>query len=233
MRLSDAYEFARASRALSTTGAITTSNSDGFTNPTIGTTYRLIDQTSSPAVIDLTLNIAPNSFKAQEAGGGHRGTVASGNQPVTFTTTIGREMKAFTIDGSFSTAYVGNTYYETLANNANYYDHQFFNYTFAINTQTRLTQRLSINLGTGYTIADKAYDTALSTGTKWTAIPANTLDFTAAINYHFIPNRLVGGLTYTYDDFSNGKSIYPAVTSDTETKNHYANIFGARVQYLF
>jgi hypothetical protein len=233
MRLMDSYEFAKAFRALSSTGASITSNDQGFNNPTIGTTYRVIDQSSYPADIDLTLTISPNSFKDKEAGGGHDGTVASGNQPVTLTTAIGREMKAFTISGVFSAIYAGNRYYEALTNNENYYEHQYFNYNFAINTQTRITDRLSFNLGTGYTITDKAYDTNLTTGTKFTSTLANTLAFNTAINYHIIPNKLVGSLTYTYDDFSNSKSTYTAAASDTSSKNHYANIFGARVDYLF
>jgi len=233
LRLSDSYAFAKAFKATSSTGSNTTNNDEGFVNPTIGTTYRIIDQSSAPADMDVTLNISPDAFKDKEAGSGHDGTEASGNQPVTFTADIGREMKAFTIDGSFSTVYEGNRYYEVLSNNDNYYEHQYFNYVFAMNTQTRLTDRLSFNLGSGYTIADKAYLTNLSTGTKSLVTPANTWDVTSALNYHFIPNKLVGGLTYTYDDFSNGKSTYTTVTSDTETKNHYANIFGARVQYLF
>lgn len=233
LRLTDSYEFNKAFKALSSTGAATTNSNEGFINPTIGTTYRLLDQSNSPADMDISLNIAPDAFRAKEAGSGKDGTVASGNQPITFTTSIGREMKIFTIDGSFSTIYAGNRYYEALTNNDNYYEQEYFNYNFAINTQTRFTDRLSLNLGAGYTIADKAYVTNLSTGTKYTATLANTLDFTAAINYHFIPNKLVGGLTYTFDDFSNGKSTYATASSDTETKNHYANIFGARVQYLF
>jgi len=233
IRLSDSYSFNKAFKALTTTGANTTSNNEGFNNPTIGTTYRMIDQSNSPADIDLTLNISPNAFKDKEAGGGHDGTVASGNQPITFTTGIGREMKAFSILGTFSTIFEGNRYYEALSNDDNYYEHQYFNYEFAINTQTRLTDRLSFNLGSGYTIADKAHVTNLSTGTKFLATLADTLDFTAAINYHIIPNRLVGGITYTYDGYSNGKSTYATASSDTETKNHYANVIGARLQYLF
>lgn len=233
MRLTDSYEFTKAFRALSSTGSSSTSNNDGFNNPTIGTTWRAVDQSAFPADLDLTLNISPNSFKDKEAGGGQNGTVASGNQPVTLSTAIGREMKDFTISGVFTTIYAGNRYYESLTNNSNYYEQQYFNYTFALNTQTRFTERLSLNLGSGYTITDKGYATNLTTGTKFVATLGNTLDFNAALNYHIIPNKLVGSLTYTYDDFSASKSTYPTAASDTSTKNHNANIFGARVLYLF
>ncbi|MBF0504152.1 MAG: hypothetical protein HQL14_03520 [Candidatus Omnitrophica bacterium] len=233
LRLIDSYAFNKAAQSVSTTGAVTNNNNEGFNNPTIGTIYRVLEQPSFPADVDLTFNISPSAFSAKEAGSGRNGTVASGTQPIAVVTGIGREMKNFTIEGTFTTTYVGNKYYESYANDDNYLEQEYFNYSFGLNTQTRLTERLSINLGAGYTITDHAYLTNLSTGTKVYVTIPNTFDLTGSINYHFIPNRLVGALTYTYDDYSTGKNTYSAVTSDTESRNHYANVFGARMQYLF
>ena len=231
--LIDSYAFNRADKTLSTTGAISSNNNEGFANPTLRTSYRLLDQAKSPADLDLSLQVSPNAFKDKSAGDGHDGTIASGDQPIAIITALGREMKMFTILGTFTTTYAGNQYYSSWATNDNYYVHQYFDYSFAINTQTRFTDRFSINLGATYSIDDKTYVTNLTTGTYSTSTPANTLALNSAINYQIIPNRLVGSLTYTYDDYSTGKSTYATLTSDTSTKDHYANVFGLRADYLF
>ena len=233
LTVGDSYQFGKAFNAVTTTGAITSSTNEGFNNPVIATKYRVLDQSSSPYDLDLTLSIAPNAFPSKEAGKGRNGSVASGTQPVAFMTGIGHAFNAFSIQGTFTTTYVGNRYYEVYSDDNNYLIQNYFNYTFALNTQTRFTDRLSINLGTAYTFGDKAYITNLSTGTQDFATFANTLDFNGSFNYGFIPNELVGRLTYKFDDFSNNKTIYSTPTSNTATKNHYAHTFGAILTYLY
>ena len=96
----------------------------------------------------------------------------------------------------------------------------------------RFTDRFSLNLGVGYTVVDGYNASNVNTGAAWTAIPSNTLAFNAALNYHFIPNRLVGGLTYTYADYSDNASDSTSGSSNSETKNYSGNIVGVRMQYL-
>ncbi len=53
------------------------------------------------------------------------------------------------------------------------------------------------------------------------------------MNYHFVPNRVVGALTYTYDNYGISQNIFPNPASNTAVINRFGNVFGVRLMYLF
>ena len=106
--------------------------------------------------------------------------------------------------------------------------------TLGIHSQTRLTDRIAINLYGGYDLVNNLNEINLTSGATSIYVPSNTLFFGTILNYQFIPNRLVGGITYEYDSFSTSKSLSNVDPSlSGEAKQNNANVFGLRMQYLF
>jgi hypothetical protein len=217
-------------------GTTSQANANGFTDPTFGATYRAVDQRhSAPLDWDLTLNYAPDMMDASSAGGGHDGSENAGRQAVTMETLVGREMKGFTIAGLAGVTYNGKKTYTTLANNDTNTNSSYWNYFTALETQTRITDRFSINGDIRYNGYDDNNATNQTTGENWINKTPDDVDFTVALNYHFIPNRLVGQLSYDNILYttSGASTDHTTPTSNSTTSELGHNILGARLFYTF
>jgi len=234
MHISDAFESNTNSPTNSSTGASSSSYADGLVDPTIGATWRAVDQARhNPVDLDFTLNYTPDMFTASVADAGHDGSVALGRQTASFITGIGREMKNFSVLGSGTATYVGKRNYQSSDSGDQFTQNDGFNYALDLATQTRLTDRFSFNLGVGYNFVNSLGTANTTTGSTWNSHGANYVSIPVALNYHFIPNRVVGSLTYDYVNYENSSNVYPTPRSDTSVENHDENVFGVRLAYVF
>jgi hypothetical protein len=215
------------------TGDVTTGNSSGFSDPTFSATYRLLEQLRSPIILDLTASYSPNLIDATSSGGGRDGNVARGGAAAGFSLALGREMKAFTIAATATGTYVGRQTTELLSNATSTESDAHWNYDLGLNTQTRFSDRVSLNAGVAYGITGSYGVANVQTGNPRTSEGPDARSFNAAINCHLVPNRLVGAITYTYTSDTDGKNIFPSPVSDNSVQNRTGNVVGVRLMYVF
>ena len=132
------------------TGDVTTGNAHGFNDPTLSATYRLLDERHSPMILDLTGSYSPDLIDATASGGGHDGNVARGGPTAGFSLALGREMRAFTIAVTGGGTSVGRQTTQLLSNGTFTEADSHWNYDLSLMTQTRFSDRLSLNAGVGY-----------------------------------------------------------------------------------
>ena len=77
----------------------------GWEDPSIGLTYRLVDQKDQPFILDFLGHYSPDAFSSRAAINGEDATVARGGDEADFGLAIARETRFFTIRGSV-TAYL-------------------------------------------------------------------------------------------------------------------------------
>ena len=235
LRLLENYSFGHTYRDNQINGNTTSSSVSGFSDPTVSAAYRFIDQRRAhPVSSTVDLSYTPDMIDSEAAGGGQSGNEGAGRQSGTMSVDVGREMKNFTIDGITGLSYEGKRRYTNLGNNDNFQVDPFWNYFFGLRSQVRFTERLSLNADYRYTVQDSTNNTNNTTGLSFAQSNPNFSDFTLAFNYHFIPNRLVGQLSYDYYDYANSSNTYAtAPTDSTTTKDQTNNVIGARLLYVF
>jgi hypothetical protein len=91
-----------------------------------------------------------------------------------------------------------------------------------------------MNIDYRFTAQSSTSNTNTTTGANFDQSNPDFSDFTIAFNYHFIPNRLVGQLSYDYYDYASSSNTFPnSPSSNTETKDQMNNILGVRLLYVF
>ena len=211
-------------------------NSNGFSDPNFGITYRVIDQRHhEPVDLDFAMSYAPNMISDSAPGGGHDGAESAGGQVAAFGATLGREMKDFTIAGSATATYHGKREYEALATDDDISPNSFWAYEANLQTQTRITSRFSIDAGVAYYDFDNYTAANQTTGLTWIGRNPDYANFSVGFNYHFIPNRLVGQLSYNYDLYTTNGELnnYSTPSDNSYIKYEGNNIFGAKLFYTF
>ncbi len=233
IRASLGYGINNRDSTAATTGDVTTGNARGFSDPAIGATLRVLDEPQSPLILDLTTSYSPDAFSSQSSGGGHDGTIARGGQTAGLSFALGREMKSFTVAGTAAGTYVGQQMTELLSNSTSTESAAHWNYSLALTTQTRFTERVSLNAGVAFRPQRTTTCLTSTTGTSHTYAPPNTRTLNVALNYHFQPNRLVGAVTYAYNSFTTATNTFAKAASDTAVENRMGNVVGARLMYVF
>ena len=219
VRITESYSWERDEYTLDS--ASSASSSKYTSNPKFGATYRVLDQSAYPVDADLSVSYTPNF----NINGGY---VTSGLQMVGLTGSIGREMKAFTVQLTGSAEYHGVLKNISLDER----EGQYWFYILGLDTQTRLTDRFSVNCGIKYYFPDtqKIHDVDGVEKDLW----GNYMSINTAFNYQIIPNRLVGAITYSYVPTNSVKVKHSNPGRDNENLNElYGNVVGVRLQYLF
>jgi hypothetical protein len=109
---------------------------------------------------------------------------------------------------------------------------QYWLYILGLNTQTRLTDRFSVNCGMEYYFPDiqKFHVADGVSNDVW----GSYMSIDTAFNYQIIPNKLVAALTYSYVPTNSVKIKHSNPGRDNEDLNElYGNMVGVRLQYLF
>ena len=103
-----------------------------------------------------------------------------------------------------------------------------------MNTQSRFSDRVSLNAGVGYGITGNYGVANVQTGNPRTSEGPDSRSFNAALNWHLVPNRLVGAITCTYDSYTDGKNIFPQPgVRQRSVQNRTGNVVGVRLLYVF
>jgi len=216
-----------------TTGDVTTGNASGFNDPTFSVTFRPLDEPRSPVILDLTVSYSPNTFASETAGGTSNGTIARGGQATGLSFALGRVMKSFTIAGTAASTYDGAQTNELLSNGTSTASGAFWSYTFGLVTETRFTERVSLDAGVTVSTSASYAVSNVQNGNPRTYAPPSTRALNIAMNYHFRPNRLVGSFTYSYDNDTTSTNTFAKASSDTAVENRMGNVVGFRLLYAF
>jgi hypothetical protein len=210
-----------------TAGGATDHDRAGLTDPSIGLTWRVVDQAnSSPVNLDLLADYQANLIDART------NNVAQGGESGEFGAAISKVMPNFTIYGKAAAdRYGASSQFDPATPNfvrtGSYWD-----YLVDLQTQTRLNDLFSINAGVGYVFANNARVTDVTTGTDHIAAPGDGLKLNAALNYQVVPNSLVASLTYDFRHDYTSKDLFALPAADTFLRNHDDNQFGVKLDYV-
>ncbi|MBV8060056.1 MAG: hypothetical protein JO253_00840, partial [Alphaproteobacteria bacterium] len=126
----------------------------GFTDPTVGATYRIIDQTQAPLLWDVSGYYTPDLFPDKTGTTDNTGTIADGRQSGELSTSISRVMKSLTVQATTGVDFLGKQKALHLGDGSSTDVRPTTDYFIGLRTQTRLTSRASIDLGSIYTMHD-------------------------------------------------------------------------------
>jgi hypothetical protein len=233
IRLIMGYGINQRDSTAATTGDVTTGNANGFNDPTFSATYRLLDALRSPVILDLTGSYSPDAIAAKSSGGGTNGTIARGGPTGGFSVALGREMKSFTIAGTAATTNVGSQTTLLLSNGTSSRSDAHWSNDLGLNTQTRFTDRVSLNAGVSYTTTGMYAVSNVVSGNPYTYTPPKTSALNLAVNFHVVPNRVVGAITYTYDSYTDATNTFAKPASNTAIENRTGSVVGIRLMYAF
>ena len=231
VRLSDTYIPSSKTDFNNVAGPATETRSSGLSDPTIGFTYRIVDQKSSPVNFDVIGSYSPDIIDAKSSTTSHDGTVARGGQQGSLGVATSYETRSFTVLGSVGTNYLGsrdvrnpNTDFTTSVDSS-------WDYFAGVQTQTRITDQFSINAGVTYTTSNHA--DASNPNVAYTIKNGNVTDLNLSLNYAVIPNRLVAQLIYNRDLYDNSHNQFTVATADTTTTDHVGDVYTAKLLYVF
>jgi hypothetical protein len=221
------------SRDTSAAGLVTGAGRQGFDNPTLGVTYRLIDQTNHPFLLDLKGTYTPDAFPSKTPAGISDGTIAYGGSQGSLGVALGRETKMFTVQASVTGKWQGPTDEQNMVNGDTIHTSGFWAPTLGLATQTRITPRLSVNVNGDYTFNGSPNVVNEDNGVFYQSNRGNYGDLGVAVNYHVIPNRVVGSLGYTHTFFGQTDNVFPVDPDRDAALTRASDTFGATVRYVF
>jgi hypothetical protein len=215
-------------------GTETSLTDQGWTDPEFGIVYRALDQNFYPFTLDLRGSYAPNWISAKSATDAGDGSVARGGQLGDFGLTLGRETEQFTIAGTFDAQYSDTRKIADQATGADIFTGAYWLYDIGLATQWRFSPILSVNAGAGYSFGynDNVFNTGTSLEHQNRANATPNLN--AAVNYHFIPNTLVGSVNYEHEFGGGSNNLYFADPADNySVHNKSTDILGVSLRYQF
>jgi len=217
-------------------GATTFTRSEGMSDPTLGLTWRAIDQARHPLSLDLLGSYTPDLIYARSATSAVEGTVARGGATAALGAALSRKTKAFTLYGEVLATNLGSRATQNPTNNVITDYSASWQYSLLLNTQTRFAAYGSLNLGLTETLSDRVAASFINTADKlveFTNAPARDTKLNAALNFQAVPNRLVASLIYTHDFYGPGSNNYPVqYKSDTTTPDKKSSSLGVELRYV-
>lgn len=236
VNIGDTYSWTNRNYATSTGGSYQL-NANGFDNPTFGVTFRALDQLNrQPLDVDLSASYAPNFIGARTASIYGNGNEAPGGDVLNLKLAIARETRFFTVQGYFDATYLGQTSsYNALGDS--FSTSSYWQPRIGIGTQTRFNDRISLNVFGEYDFAEH-YNQLTSADIASGRGPAyvdrgDFGDIGAALNYHFIPNRLVGSVVYSHTFYSPIDASYVLSPADNYSVQRSGNTIGGELRYVF
>lgn len=208
--------------------------SSGFTDPSIGVTWRAIEQGASPVNFDVFGSYSPDWIGATAGTGLSHGSEGRGGQEGEVGLAVSHVMPVFTIYGSAGANFIGRRDVFNPATGTSVLRSSATSWTVALDTQTRFNDALSFNAGIGETFGHDRTTIIGPTGVEHLGDPGNRTDLHLAANYSFIPQTLVGSLTYAHAFDGTSRDVFPATpANDTSTRGRQANAWGVRLAYAF
>ena len=230
LNLGIGYGFSGQNRVASADG-VTTTDQSGWEDPTLGVTYRLLDQRNHPVSLDIMGEYSPDVFQSRTASASRDGTIARGGPEVDLGVGLGRETRVFTIRGVFFDKYFGASTTFNPNSGGTAETGSYWVPSVGIQTQTRFTDRLSANVAADYNFNGnpRVVDGA---GLARTSQLGDYQTVNVSLNYHFIPNRLVGSVNYhhTFQDRTNEVFADPNLDF---SRTRSTDGVGAELRYVF
>jgi hypothetical protein len=233
IRLAQGYGINNRDSTAAATGDVTTGSASGFNDPTVSATFRVLDEPRSPVILNLTASYSPDAFASKAAGGGSDGTIARGGQTAGLSFALGRVTKSFTVAATAASTHVGPQLTELLSNSTSTASDAYWSYNLGLNTQTRFTDRWSLDAGVAFATAGNYDVSNIETGNAHVYAPSSTRTVNMAFNYHFLPNRLVGSVTFTHNSYTDATNTFAKAALDTAVANRMGNVVGVRLIYVF
>lgn len=232
LRFDWGYDWRNVSRH-PVSGGLVTRSSSGWTDPSFGLTWRAIDQAGGgPFSLDLRADYSPDAFPAKAATSVDEGTIARGGQSLDVGATLGHQTRDFTIAGTFDAIYLDGRKVDNQNTGGFTATDALWNYRLGLATQTRFTDQLSLNAGVGHTFADRADVFNSSTGLTHVSTGADFTDLNVALNYHFVPNTVVGSIGYQHNFYDNTRNLFPtSPADDTAIRNKDEDVVGVTMRY--
>jgi hypothetical protein len=228
-----AYDISRDATRHPVGGSDVTRSSSGWTDPTFGLTYRAMDQRWSPLTLDLHADYSPDAFPAKAATPDEEGTVARGGPAVDFGATLGHEGPVFTVAAKFDALWLDTRNVLNQTSGETTQTDSQWNYRFGLDTQTRITNQFSFNVGAGHTFTNTATVFNQTTGLEHFSSGGDVTDLSAALNYQFVPNVLVGSLEYQHNFYQNARNQFPTSPTDNNSvRNKDEDLIGVRMSYV-
>ncbi len=217
------------------TGTRVVRSREGFSNPNFGITYRAFEQaSSSPVTLDLSADYAPDAIDAERARNGlDTGSVALGGDVATLGTQLSYKTRSFTIAGLAGVSYYGDAELEVNNTTTVIDTDSYWGFYVGAKTQTRLTDRFSLDLNARYDAATDTDITNVKTGITSNRDQGDSVDFGIGLNYDVIPGRLVANLSYNYTLIDDTTNTFAVSASDTRAESDFSQTFGARLKYAF
>ncbi len=233
LRLDWGYDTRATSRHLDPTGLVTRSSS-GWTDPDFGITWRAVDQAAGgPFSFDLRADYSPDAFPARSANADESGTVGRGGQEADFGFTLGHETRDFTIAGLFDASWLDTRTVLNQNTGDNTLTDSQWNYRLGLTSQWRFSPVLSMNAGVGHTFSNSTQVFDDSNGLLHIAHGGDYTDLNVALNYHFIPNTVVGSIGYEHNFYQNTSNTFPTAPADnTFTRNRDEDVVGVTMRYV-
>jgi len=217
-------------------GATTFTRSGGMSDPTLGLTWRFLDQARHAVSVDFVGSYTPDLIYARSATSSSEGTVARGGATGVLGAAVSRKTKSFTVYGEATATSLGTRAIQNPSNNVVTNYDTSWQYTLFLTTQSRLTGRWSLNLGLAETVNDRIAASFVNTVGKlveFTNTPGRDTRLNAALNFQVVPNRLVASVTYTHDTYCQGSNNFPVqFKSDTTTPDKKSSSIGVDLRYV-
>jgi hypothetical protein len=227
-----AYEPGATRDVQTAKGTTASLSSWGFSDPTFGATYRVLDQAASPVTFDIFGSYTPDWISSKIATTTTGGSFANGGQEGEIGAALAEETRFVTVRGSFSTQFLGRRQIDDAATGDIFDQGGHTNYILALETQTRLTEQFSINAGVTHTFDSNSSYTNTANDMTHTVSPGGDTVLDLAANYQFIPDTVVGSVIYRHGITGDTSNIYPDPTADVVTQDQYRNLIGVQLDYV-
>ncbi len=207
-------------------------NASGFFDPTFGLTWRAIDQRAHGVNLDLFGHFSPDVFSSHSGSATQDATVARGGGEGDFGAAISQEYRFFTLRGDVTGRYYGssrttNSVTGNFSQTSGYWAPEL-----GVQTQVRFAPRFSANAGFRYVFNGDPTVTTPS-GLVFRNNVGDEQQVNVSLNYHIIPNRLVGSVNYGHTFFNNSQTVVPSDTALNVTDHRTQDSVGATLRYLF
>lgn len=227
-----AYDFSGRTR-VSAPGGERTFDQSGFEDPTFGLTWRAIDERSHPVSLDLFTAYSPDVVSSTTANGSQDASVARGGPEFDVGAALARETRFFTIRGEVTGRYFGVGAQDNLTTGATVRTASYWVPSLGVETQSRLNDRLSVNVGADYNFNGDPHVVNSDTGVEHIAQLGDYQDVNVGLNYHFVPNTLVGSVNYRHEFHDRNINVFPADPTANTQFDRDGDGVGVQLRYVF
>jgi hypothetical protein len=236
VRVADSYEWNTNTNTYPS-GAVTTTDSNGFTDPTFALIWRVLDEKDQPVNFDLFGTYNPNLISAQAASVSQTGTIARGGDSAACGIALSHETRDFTVYLQGEATYLDNRSILNQTNNVTTNYDSSWEYLLDLTTQTRFSRHWSLNVGLSQTFEDNenaSYTNTTGTLVSYVYTPGGAMDLTAALNYQPVSGIFCVSFIYTHDFEGDSADAYPDLTNySTTTTGRGDDVFSGELRYVF